>query len=76
MITVFYAGVLRTLRYQARRLGRWARKHPRRSIMLGLLLAWLVISIAGATSAYAAGDGDITLPWLPRARSPTPTESR
>ncbi len=65
MITVFYAGVLRTLRYQARRLGRWARKHPRRSIMLGLLLAWLVISIAGATSAYAAGDGDITLPWLP-----------
>jgi hypothetical protein len=65
MITVFYAGVLRTTRYQARRFARWARKHPRRSVMLGLLLTWLILSVAGATSAYAAGDGDITLPWLP-----------
>ncbi|WP_435740107.1 hypothetical protein [Clavibacter nebraskensis] len=65
MIATQVATGYRFARYRLRLLKRWVFVHPRRSIALALFLGWLVLALVASPSAYADGDGDVTLPWMP-----------
>ena len=65
MIVAFYTARLRTIRYHARQVWHWARKHPRLSVVIVLAVWWTVMVAAGTTAAYADGPGQISLPFLP-----------
>lgn len=65
MIIDFYVRAFLGARGRSRRLWSWARRHPRWSAVIVLATGWMVLSVIGATSAYADGSGPISLPYLP-----------
>lgn len=65
----FYLSGFRTARFEIRRLRAWARRHPRWSAAIGVISVWIVLSIIGASAAFADnGTTTTTLPFLPPSK--------